>query len=688
LKENNALLEIGCEEIPARFMTGLIKDLGKKAEEKLAASRLAFSRIETLGTPRRLVLFAENLTAKQPDVVEDVQGPPAEAAFTPDNKPTPAAIGFAKKYGIKVEALNIRTVGPKNYVFARIKRKGLPAEKVLSSVFPEIIKSLYLPISMRWQDVDFQFIRPIHWILALYGNKIVKFELAGIKSGNFTYGHKFKSQKSKVKITIQNSKVDEFKAKLLKAGVLVDQDERKEKIRREVKKAAPGAQLDDELLNEVNFLVEYPVILKGKFDPAFLSLPKEVLITTMKKNQKYFPVLDEGGKLTSAFVLVTNNCKVKSVAQGNQRVLSARLSDAKFFFEEDKKVPLKLRIPDLAKVEFFEKLGTLAEKTERLKKLSEYLAKHLKLEEKYLPLVERIAELSKADLTTQMVFEFPELQGVMGREYALSSGEDPAVAQGIFEHYLPRSAEDKLPESPPGLVVALADKIDTLVGCFSVGAIPTGSVDPYGLRRAAHGIVKIILHKKLDLLLDEVMEHAYHLYHKDAKEFGKIYKQLQEFIGGRLRVVLLEEGIAYDVADAVLANFNDILEVVDLAQILSRNRAADWFAGVRATADRIHRIAKPTTREQVMEADLVESEEKELYELYLKVNWEVTEKLNTGDYGAALRELARFTGPVENFFQKVMVMHEEERLKINRLALLRSIEKTFLEVADFTKIVI
>lgn len=677
-------MEIGCEEIPARFMPGLLKDLGKKAEEKLAASRLAFSRIETLGTPRRLVLFAENLTAKQPDVVENVQGPPAETAFTPDNKPTPAALGFAKKYGVKVENLSIRTVGPKNYVYARIKRKGLPAEKVLSAVFPEIIKNLYLPISMRWQDVNFQFVRPIHWILALYGNKTVKFELAGIKSSNVTYGHRF--QRSK--LIMRNPKLEEFKTKLLKAGVLVDQDERKEKIRREIKKAAPGAQLDDELLDEVNFLVEYPVILKGKFDPAFLSLPKDVLITTMKKNQKYFPVLDEGGKLTSTFVLVTNNCKVKAVAQGNQRVLSARLSDAKFFFEEDKKVPLKLRIPDLKKVEFFEKLGNMSEKTERLKKLSEYLAKHLKLEEKYLPLVERIAELSKADLLTQMVFEFPELQGVMGREYAASSGEDPVVAQGIFEHYLPRSAEDKLPESAPGLVVALADKIDTLVGCFSVGAIPTGSVDPYGLRRAAHGIARIILNKKLDILLDEVLEHAYHLYHKEPKEFGKIYKQLQEFIGGRLRVVLLDEGIPYDVADAVLANFNDILEVIDLAQVLFRNRSADWFAGVRATADRIHRIARPAARETVMEADLVETEEKELYELYLKVNWEVTEKLNAGNYEGALRELSRFTDPIENFFQKVLVMHEEERLKTNRLALLRSIEKTFLEVADFTKIVI
>ena len=690
MKENNALLEIGCEEIPARFMPGLLQDLKKKTEEKLAAHRLTFSKIETLGTPRRLVLYVENLLGKQPDMVEEVQGPPAEAAFTPDNKPTPAALGFAKKYGIKLDNLGLRTVGSKNYVFARVKRVGLPAEKVLAAVFPEIISSLYLPISMRWRELDFQFIRPIHWILALYGKKIVNFKLAGVRSGNKTSPHRYYRKNVgtglvPVRGQPQGLSLYSYKNFLLKLGVMVDQRERREKIKAEVKKIAPRALLDENLLEEVTYLVEYPFAIMGKFNPEFLALPSEVLITSMKKNQKYFPVLDERGKLTSAFVIVTNGCKIKKVAEGNQKVIAARLADAQFFFKEDQKVPLRVRVADLKRVEFFKGLGSMYEKSERLKKLSEYLAHHLKME---ADKAVKIAELCKADLTTQMVFEFPELQGVVGREYAASSGEDPVVAQGIFEHYLPRFAGDELPKSEPGTIVALADKIDTLVGCFSIGAIPSGSEDPYSLRRAAHGIVSIILSKKLDILLDEVIEAAYRLYHKEEKGFEKVYKALMEFIGGRLKAIMLEENLPYDAADAALANFNDILEVYEVAQVLAKNKKADWFAGISATADRIARIAKSVPRETVIEADLIDTEEKSLSELYLKVNWEVTEKLNAGNFEGALKELARFTDPVEIFFQKVLVMHPEERLKLNRLALLKSIEKTFLSVGDFTRIVI
>ncbi|MFA4905532.1 MAG: glycine--tRNA ligase subunit beta [Candidatus Margulisiibacteriota bacterium] len=681
-KENNLLLEVGCEEIPARFMPGLLADLKQKTEEKLSAARLSYLRVETLGTPKRLVLYIEGLAQQQPDEVLEVKGPPAEAGEG-------AAQGFAKKYGINAKELKVRTEGNRNYLVATVKKKGLAAEKVMTGLLPEIICSLYLPLSMRWGDLDFKFIRPIHTILALHNKKIIRFNLAGIQSSNYTYGHrhKVKSQKSKVKITKADLK--EYKSKLLKAGVLVDQNERRALIKAKVKKAAAGALIDERLLEEVNYLVEYPEALVGGFDADFLSLPKDVLITSMKKNQKYFPVLDQTGELASRFVLIADGSKPKNLKDGNQRVLSARLTDARFFFEEDRKRPLHSRIPDLKRVEFFEKLGNLYEKTERLVKLAEFIARNLKAAPEQTAQIKRIAELSKADLTTQMVFEFPELQGVMGREYARIEGEDRVVAEGIFEHYLPRFAEDKLPQSVPGYVVALSDKIDTLVGCFAVGSIPTGSVDPYGLRRQALGVIKIILDKKIDLPLNEIIEQAFRLYRPlllELTDYEKTLRQLREFLEGRLKVILLEENLPFDTVDAALHKFTDVLEAQKVAQALSAIRGESWFKGVCATHDRLKRITKGVTREHVIESDLADAEEKQLHAEYLKVNWDVEEKVNAGAYEEAVKQLARLTEPVEKFFEKVLVMHENERLKLNRLALLRSIEKTFEQVADFTRI--
>ncbi len=703
----NSILEIGCEEIPARFMPGFLEDLKKKAEEKLARDRISFGRVETLGTYRRLVLYLEGLIAKQPDVTEELKGPLADAAFDADGRPTQAAQGFARAHGTPVDKLFVRTLGSKNFVFARIVRKGKKTEDVLKTLFPEIISSLYQPLAMRWGELDFKFIRPIHSILALCGNKVVKFELAGIKSGNKTFGHRYPANaKSKTLNTKQilNSNLETYKTILLKLGVIVDQNERKDQIKRKVeiaaKKAGAEALIPDDLLTEVTFLVENPEAYVGSFKKEFLDIPQEVLVTSMKKNQKYFPLVDGRGKLQANFAVVTDGCKNPRVVEGNEKVLSARLSDARFFFEEDKKQPLKLRIPDLEKVAFFEKLGNLYHKTERMGKLGEWIGKRLGLAEEGIRTVRRVAELCKADLTTKMVFEFPELQGVIGKEYARLSGEDPKVAQGILEHYLPRSAEDELPRSPEGTACALADRLDSIVGAFSAGYIPTGSEDPYGIRRAVHGTIRIILEKKVDLLLDEALEHAYKLYEPvflgylfnkgetGYQDFPKIKKEILEFFVGRLRPLLLEKCIRYDVADASLCGFNDILDVVEKAGALNQVAGEKWFPGVVASADRLTRIAGSAPREQVLEHDLVEKEEKELYELYLKVNWEVNERIKKEQWADAAKELAKLTDPIELFFDKVLVMHENERLKLNRLALLKSLEKLYLSVADFRKIVI
>lgn len=699
----NALLEIGCEEIPARFMPGFLKDLKEKAEEKFTRERIKFARIETLGTYRRLTLYIENIAPKQEDLSEEVKGPPAEVAFDSSGKPTQAAIGFARSQKVPLKNLSVRTVGNKNYVFAKVVRKGKPTEEILASLFPEIISSLYQPLAMRWGDVDFKFIRPIHWILALCGRKIVRFELAGIRSGNKTCGHRY------LKLKTQNSKLKHaelllYKKLLLKLGVVVDQNQRKELVRKRVEAAAQKTKanvlIEEDLLTENTYLVENPIAYVGKFNKEFLGIPKDVLITSMKKNQKYFPMTDKSGKLVSKFVVVTDGCKNPEVVEGNQKVLSARLADAKFFFEEDKKLPLRVRIPDLERIAFFEKLGSMSHKVERIAKLAEWIGKRLGLEEEGIKRVRRIAELCKADLSTKMVYEFPELQGIMGREYALLSGEDPKVAQGIFEHYLPRYAEDELPQSMEGTSVALADRIDSLLGCFSVGAIPTGSEDPYGLRRAAHGVIRIILEKKIDLLLDEIIEHGYKLYEPvflgylfekgetGYQDFPKIKNQILDFMAGRLRPLLIEKGMRYDIVDAVLANFNDILDSVAKAEVLNRLVSEAWFPGIVMSADRISRIAKDAPREEVIEADLTQKEEKELFDLYMKVNWEVGEAINNEDWEKAINALAKLTAPIELFFEKVLVMHENEKLKLNRLALLKSLEKLYLEVADFRKIVL
>ena len=692
----NLLLELGCEEIPARFMPGFLDDLLNKTTEKLTRERLTFDRVVTLGTARRLTLFVEGLAGHQPDVTEELRGPSAEAAFDPSGKPTQAALGFARSHQLNLDKLTVRTVNNRNYVFATVVRHGQKTEKLLPTLLPEIISLLYQPLAMRWGNLDFKFIRPIHKILALYGKAVVKFELAGIKSGDKTFGHRYlkkvKSQNAKVK----SADLLSYKKMLKSLGVIVDQEERKQLIKEQVeaaaKKAGAVALVDAGLLNEVTFLVENPVVYVGTFKKEFLDIPPEVLITSMKKNQKYFSLLEpHGANLKPMFAVVTDGCRNKAAVAGNEKVLTARLTDARFFFEEDQKLPLQDRLPDLGKVAFFEKLGNLEQKAERIGKLGEWLGRRLGLDTNSLKVVQRIAALCKTDLTTKMVFEFPELQGVMGREYARLQGEEGAVADGIMEHYLPRFADDKLPESLTGTVVALADRFDSLVGSFAAGYIPTGSEDPYGLRRAVQGIIRIIGEKKLDLLLDETIEHAYKGYEAlfpGNPNLSKLKKELLEFIVGRLRPLLVDQGIRHDIAEAALVNFNDILDTLAKAEVLNRLTSEPWFPGVIASADRLSRIAGQAPRDQVLEHDLVEPEEQALYAIFLKVNWEVNERIKKEEWTAAARELAKLTAPIEAFFDKVLVMHKDERLKLNRLALLKSLEKLYLAVADFRQIVI
>ena len=692
----NALLEVGVEEIPARFMPGFLEDLKEKAEKELKAAKLSFKSLRTLGTARRLVVFIEGIPEKQPDVVEEKKGPPKERAYNPDGKPGQAAIGFAKSLGLNVEDLKIKTFEGKDYVFAKKKSIGLPAEKVLSEVFLKTLTSLYLPISMKWGSGDSKFIRPVHWILAVCGSKLVSFEFAGIKSSLNTFGHRYISGSKPLKIKTPVALLS-FEKLLSDNGVIIDQNARREQIRKEAKAAAKKAKgealIEEDLLDEVAYLVEKPSVALGSFNKKYLELPKDILITSMKKNQKYFAVLDAKGALKSNFVVATD-CPDSKNAQatvvGNERVLSARLADAKFFYDEDRKASLASRIDDLKKVAFYKKLGTMYDKTQRIKELSLWLLKEMKLEDVNRNTVLKIAELCKADLVTKMVFEFPALQGVMGREYALVSGKDRAVAQGIYEHYLPRFSGDEFPKSLEGTVISIADKLDSIVGCFSIGLIPTGSEDPYALRRHASGIVELILEKKLSVPLEEAIEKAYKLYEtilKEKMDISELRTQVLDFLAQRLRTIMLSEGIRYDVADASLSGFSDVSFAYENAKLITKYLESSLLNGIVMTADRVARISKDAEREQVMEADLID-EDKPLYNHYLKVNWDVGAAIDNGENEKALKELEKMTKPVDEFFEKVLVMHKDEKLKTNRLALMKSIDLMYRSLADFPRIVL
>ena len=704
--KNNALLEIGLEEVPARFMPAMLADLKEKAEKDLQTSRLPFNLVQTFGTPRRLVLYIEGIPAKQEAISKEVKGPSREVAFAGNGKPTKAAEGFAASQGVAVTDLKIQMVGKKEFVFASVTEKGVEAEQILEALFPKLIRSLYLPISMRWGSVDFRFIRTIHWIFASCGNKQIDFEIAGIRSSLKTRGHRYFSAGP---ITINITKgtdIKAFKRSLFAGKVILDQDERREKIidmvRSAAKKLGGTALLDSGLIEEVNHLVEWPQCVTGRFKTEFLSLPKDVLITSMKKNQKYFSVIDPSEKLMPVFINITNGINpedLKSVAEGNERVLAARLNDAKFFFDEDRQDLLADLVPKLTKVAFYEKLGSMYEKVERITALSAWIAHELKLPDSKKDNIKEIAGLCKADLLTQMVYEFGSLQGVMGREYSLLEGKPKEIANGIFEHYLPRFTGDKLPASIEGAVVGIADKIDSIVGCFSINLIPTGSEDPYGLRRQAYGIVNIILDKKIYLELDDLIEKAYKLYEPlflgeifasgkvKFNEIQKVIPDVLSFIAARVKVNMLDAGIKYDVADAVLSAFEDVFDAFDKAKAISKYLDEAWLTGIVMTMDRVKRLGMNATRSNVVTSDFICDEEKSLYDLCLNVNAEAGEQISKGDYDAALKALSKLTKPVDDFFVKVMVMDKDEKLRVNRLALLKTLEDLYMEYADFTKIV-
>lgn len=685
--EQKLLFEIGTEEIPAKFMPGILEQLKGLAEKKLQELRVPFASVTVFGTPRRMTFIADGVEETQASTVVESKGPSIKIAFGADGAPSKAAQGFARGQGIAVEDLIVRD----EYVYAVKKLTGQAVIELLPAFLVDIVESLSFPKNMRWADHDFRFVRPIRWLVAMLDDKIIPIEITGVKSGRNTIGHRFLS-KGEVEI----ASAGDYAKVLREHFVLVDQDERRDMIRQQVEELAQKeggiAEINEDLLEEVVYLVEYPTALCGHFDDKFLTLPKEAVITPMREHQRYFPVLTADGKLLAKFITVRNGNSegLDIVAHGNERVLRARLSDAEFFFNEDRKIKLEERLEKLKTVVFQEGLGNIYDKSVRLADIAMTLKKTLnvKVDEDVL---QRTALLSKTDLVTGMVCEFTELQGVMGREYALLDGEKPEVAQGIFEHYLPRFAGDELPATDIGRLVGIADKLDNIAATFSRGLIPTGSQDPYALRRQAIGIINILVAGNYHLPLLKTIIAVLGMLNVPVAKNGELLAQLQEFFIQRVKNMMGDQGIRYDVIDAVLnekAN-DDIVDLFVRAKALAEYVETPEAAESIQAFTRVANLCKKAEGETIIKESLfVEPAEKELYEVVCRLQKETIPALVGYNYAEVLKLMNEVSAPVNKFFDTVMVMDKDENVKNNRLALLVQVKETASMVGDLSAIVL
>ena len=679
--KRDLLFEIGTEEIPAHVMPHLLEDLAQLAETMLKEHRLSYEKVRTLGTPRRAALIVTGLAERQEDVNTETRGPSVAIAFDADGNPTKAGAGFARGQGVDPSALIQRD----GYVYASVHESGAATAELLTSLLPDLVRAIPLPNSMRWGDLDFRFIRPIRWFVALYGTEIVPFTLAGVTSGNHSRGHRTLAPADFV-IT----SAADYEAACEKAYIIVDPERRRamicEQITETAKACGGTAEITPDLLEEVLYLVEYPTALSGSFEEKYLALPAEAVITPMRDHQRYFPVKAADGSLLPAFITVRNGGKahLDVVAHGNERVLRARLADAQFFFDEDRKKSLAEHREKLKTVVFQRGLGSMYEKTERLMALTTAIVEEMEAGDAdgtALADARRAAELSKADLVTGMVTEFTELQGIMGREYALLDGESPAVARAIDEQYMPRFAGDELPQTPLGVALSAADKIDNIVGTFSQGRIPTGSQDPFGLRRQALGLVLMLIEQESTMLLSDLVDEACDLY--DLEEFrDKMQVYVADFIRLRLKNVLSERGVRYDVQEAVLGDVDLVADVPVRAAYVERLLASEGGEALVQSFVRVGNIARSVTGGTVDPALFKAEEEGALLSAYQAA---AAARAEGEDTLPAEQALGR---AIDTFFDAVMVMDKDARVKENRLSLLKMIDDYLLETADYSKIVL
>lgn len=675
------LFEIGAEEIPAGFMPNILGQLKQLAETKLNDAHLPFESIETYGTPRRLALIVKGLADASAEISERHKGPSASIAYDADGNATKAAIGFARGKGLDVADLVVED----GYIYAETKTAGVPAKDIVSEMLPQLITGLNFPKSMHWGDLDAKFVRPVRWLVALLDEEVIPVEFATVQSGNVSRGHRFLGADE---ITIKNAA--SYVETLKENFVMVDQDARRELISKQLHDMAASKNAsivwDDDLLEEINYLVEWPTALCGGFEESYLALPDAAIITPMKDHQRYFPLVGQDGKLLPMFLTVRNGSdhSIEVVQAGNERVLRARLDDAKFFFNEDRKKPLIDRQDGLTKIVFQEGLGNLADKTERLLKLGSVFGEECGLHEDAAVVLERATELAKTDLTTGMVTEFTELQGVMGKEYALLDGESPEVAEAIFEQYLPRFAGDVLPQTEAGKVLSIIDKVDNIVATFSRGLIPTGSQDPYALRRQTIGILNILLGSEWNISLRPIFKASMELLNVAADKQEELLNQVEEFFTLRLKNIFLDREVPHHVIDLLLSNNElSVADAEGLVNALLANRIDENVELVQAYT-RMYNLVKDVEYTGVNSDLLKEDAEKALFEAASKASEASLAAWEAGDYAAVVAVPATLVPTINQFFEDVMVMDKDEAIKANRLQLVRLAYSVMAIIGDIS----
>lgn len=692
MSKRDFLIEIGLEEMPAKAVKAASIQLTEKIEGWLKENNISFGVSRSYATPRRLALMLEGVAEKQEDREEEMKGPSKKIALDDKGNWSKAAQGFARGQGVSPDNFYFKEIKGLEYIYVTKQIKGVETKELLSEL-KGLITGMTFSKNMRWGDNELRFIRPVRWLVALFGSEVIPLEITGIQSGIKTEGHRFLG----TKVSINEPK--EYASMLLKEYVIADAEERMNAIKSQLKALEEEQSwvipMDANLLEEVTQLVEYPTAIFGSFDPEFLTLPKEVLITSMREHQRFFPVQNGKGEMLPHFVTIRNGEIDYSgmVAKGNEKVLRARLADARFFYEEDKKLDISSAVSQLENIVFHEELGSLGDKVRRIREISGEIAGCLKYDDSIVTAVNRSAEICKFDLVSQMVNEFPELQGRMGEEYAQLAGEDELVSKAVFEHYLPRYAGDQLPASQVGAIVSIADKIDTIVGCFSLGLVPTGSQDPYALRRQASGIVHILLQEKWAITLGQLFSIAIKALKNRqlmTRSPEEVAKELQSFFNLRLKNRMQEQGIRYDIIDAVLQDQSaEIDALFDKADILMKQVDEQLFKPLVEAFTRVSNLSNKTDHHlNTPQVGKFESSvEHTLYESYIRIKEDVEKQTEERNWEGAYLSLSQLKEPIEDFFDQVMVMVEDDGLRYNRLALLQNISLLVRGYADFSQIV-
>jgi glycyl-tRNA synthetase beta chain len=685
--KKDILLEIGLEELPARFVTNSMNQLADKVRLWLEGKKINYGELKAFSTPRRLTILVLDVDEAQPDVHEEAKGPAKKIAQNEEGEWSKAAIGFCRGQGMTVDDIYFKEI--KGVEYAHVKRfiEGKSTLDLLPEL-KDISISLNFPKNMRWADQDLRYIRPIKWIVALFGQEVIPFSITNVETNRWSMGHRFLGSKLEITVPAHYEQV------MLEQFVMVDPVKRKNTIREQLKKLEEEKDwdilVDEGLLEEVTNLVEYPTALYGKFETEYLELPEEVLITSMKEHQRYFPVKSKDGKLLPYFVTVRNGGTeyVEKVAKGNEKVLRARLSDADFFYREDQKKEIQQSLDKLKSIVYHEEIGTVSDKVGRVKRLTNILTNQLEFTTEQQQDAGRAAEICKFDLVTNMVYEFPELQGFMGEKYARQKGEKEAVAKAINEHYMPRNAEDQIPPSDIGAVLSVAEKVDTIVSFFAIGLIPSGSQDPYALRRQATGVVQILLQKSWQMDLEEMVKQSLALLEADGilkKSVEDITNEVISFFKLRLKHILQEKGIRYDLIDAVLGNKVGIItSLVNKAQVLEAKRNdVDFKENIEALS-RILNISSKAVNTGDIQENLFENEfEQQLYEKYLAINVLLTKSMTEEDY---FDLLVSMKPEINQYFDHTMVMADDETIKQNRLSLMVKLSQLIKQFANVSEI--